>query len=485
MVRGRAFRCKSSVLRTCGLSTTIPNAAKLQLNNFSVVLLSKLMKPTINIIWFRRDLRLSDNAALFHALQSNHPVVPIFIFDKNILDKLADKADRRVAFIHAALSEMQQQLVAMNSTLEVYYGYPLEVYKQLLEKYTIANVFTNHDYELYALNRDAEIKNLLNENGSNFSTYKDQVIFEKDEVNKDDGKPYTIFTPYSRKWKARLQEKDIAAYDTEKYFANFYQQAIQEIPSLESMGFAPSPSEKGGMRSFPTKELNEAIISKYTEQRNFPAVRGTTQLGVHFRFGTISIRAAARKAMALNETYLNELIWRDFYHAIIYHYPHVQQGKSFKKEYDLIEWRNNENEFQKWCDGQTGYPIVDAGMRELNTTGFMHNRVRMIVASFLTKHLLIDWRWGEAYFAQKLLDFDFAANNGGWQWAAGSGCDAAPYFRVFNPTLQTEKFDKALKYIKHWVPELDGFNYVAPIVQHEVARKRVLEVYAKALKGGV
>ena len=437
------------------------------------------MKPTINIIWFRRDLRLTDNAALYHALQSNHLVVPIFIFDKNIFDKLEDKNDKRVAFIYDALSQMQQQLVAMNSTMEVYYGYPLQVFKQLLQKYTIANVFTNHDYELYAVQRDADIKNLLNENSINFSTYKDQVIFEKDEVLKDDGNPYTIFTPYSRKWKANLQQKDITAYDTEKYFSNFYHQAPKEIPALESMGF------KATNKPFPAKELNEAIITKYTEQRNFPAIQGTTQLSVHFRFGTISIRAASRKAISLNETFLNELIWRDFYHAIIYHFPQVQQGKSFKKEYDLIQWRNNEKEFEQWCNGQTGYPIVDAGMRQLNATGFMHNRVRMIVASFLTKHLLIDWRWGEAYFAQKLLDFDFAANNGGWQWAAGSGCDAAPYFRVFNPTLQTEKFDKALQYIKHWVPEFDSFNYVAPIVQHEVARKRVLEVYAKALKGGV
>lgn len=441
------------------------------------------MKPTINIIWFRRDLRLADNAALYHALKSSKPVIPIFIFDKNILDKLEDKADKRVEFIHAALSEMHEQLIAMESSLEVYYGYPIEVYKQLLEKYQIENVYTNHDYELYALQRDEEIKNLLQVNGAVFHTYKDQVIFEKAEVTKDDGLPYTVFTPYSRKWKATLKDFHVKAYPTEKYFNNFYKQAAQNIPSLESMGFTPSPLEKAGMRLFPTKELNEAIISKYSIQRDFPAVRGTTQLGVHFRFGTISIRAAARKAMELNETYLNELIWRDFYHMIIHHFPHVQKGLSFKKEYDLIEWRNNEAEFEKWCVGKTGYPIVDAGMRELNATGFMHNRVRMIAASFLIKHLLIDWRWGEAYFAKILLDFDFAANNGGWQWAASSGCDAAPYFRVFNPTLQTEKFDKQLQYVRKWVPEFEGFNYVKPIVKHEDARKRVLEVYAKALKG--
>jgi deoxyribodipyrimidine photo-lyase len=440
------------------------------------------MKPTINIIWFRRDLRLNDNAALYHALKSNHPVVPIFIFDKNILDKLEDKADRRVEFIHAALSEMQEQLINMNSSLEVYYGTPSEVYKQLIEKYTIENVFTNEDYELYALERDEAIKNLLASNGATFRTYKDQVIFEKSEVTKDDGLPYTVFTPYSRKWKAALKPFHLKAYPTEKYFTNFYKQTVQQIPSLESMGFKPSLLEKVGMRLFPAKDLDEAIISKYSTQRDFPAIRGTTQLGVHFRFGTISIREAARKAMQLNETYLNELIWRDFYHMIIHHFPHVQKGLAFRKEYDLIEWRNNEEEFKKWSEGKTGYPIVDAGMRELNATGFMHNRVRMITASFLIKHLLIDWRWGEAYFAQKLLDFDFAANNGGWQWAASSGCDAAPYFRVFNPTLQTEKFDKQLQYIRKWVPEFEGFDYVKPIVKHEDARKRVLEVYAKALK---
>ncbi len=440
------------------------------------------MKPTINIIWFRRDLRLNDHAALYHALKSNNPVVPVFIFDKHILDKLEDKTDRRVEFIRAAILEMQEQLITMNSSLEVYHGYPVEVYKQLLKKYRIENVYTNHDYELYALERDEAVSNLLKANGAAFHTYKDQVIFEKNEVTKDDGLPYTVFTPYSRKWKAALKPFHVKAYPTDKYFSNFYKQSAQNIPSLESMGFTPSPLQKAGMRLFPAKELNEAIITKYSTQRDFPAIRGTTQLGVHFRFGTISIREAARKALALNETYLNELIWRDFYHMIIHHFPHVQKGLAFRKEYDLIEWRNNEEEFQKWCEGNTGYPIVDAGMRELNATGFMHNRVRMITASFLIKHLLIDWRWGEAYFAKKLLDFDFAANNGGWQWAASSGCDAAPYFRVFNPTLQTEKFDKQLQYIRKWVPEFEGFNYTKPIVKHEDARKRVLEVYAKALK---
>jgi deoxyribodipyrimidine photo-lyase len=435
------------------------------------------MKPTVNIMWFRRDLRLADNAALYHALRSSNPVLPIFIFDKHILDKLEYKEDRRVAFIHAALSEMQGQLAALGSSLHVLYDFPVEAWKKLLNQYTVAQVFTNHDYELYATQRDEAIKTLLQEHGASFHTYKDQVIFEKDEVVKDDGKPYTVFTPYSKKWKVKLSDYFLQAYPTKKYFTNFFKQSAIDLPSLESMGF------KAVDKPFPPKKVEPTLIAHYNQTRDYPAIHGTSQLGVHFRFGTISIRAAASRALQLNETYLNELIWRDFYHMIIHHFAHVQQGLAFKKEYDQVVWRNNEQEFEAWCNGKTGYPIVDAGMRELNATGYMHNRVRMITASFLIKHLLIDWRWGEAYFAKKLLDFDFAANNGGWQWAASSGCDAAPYFRVFNPTLQTEKFDKDLKYIRKWVPEFDTFNYVKPIVKHEDARKRVLEVYAKALKG--
>jgi len=435
------------------------------------------MKPSVSIIWFRRDLRLRDNAALYHALQNDVPVLPIFIFDTTILDQLQDRADKRVAFIHAAIAEMQNELVAMGSTLQVFHGKPLDVFTSLIQSYTIKTVFTNHDYEPYAQERDSAIANLLDEAGVDFKTYKDQVIFEKDEVTKDDGKPYTVFTPYSRKWKAKLTADYLKAYPTEKYFANFYQQAPIAIPSLASMNF------KEVDKQFPSKQLNEEIVRKYSQNRDFPALEnGTSKMGVHLRFGTVSIRSLATIAAGLNETYLNELIWRDFYQMILWHFPKVGKGHAFKAEYEKIKWRNNEEEFQKWCEGKTGYPIVDAGMRELNETGFMHNRVRMIVASFLTKHLLIDWRWGEAYFANKLLDFDLSANNGGWQWAASSGCDAAPYFRVFNPYLQTEKFDKDLKYIKKWVPEFQEFSYPAPIVVHEVARKRVLETYAAALK---
>lgn len=430
----------------------------------------------VNIFWFRRDLRLTDNAGLYYALKSTKPVIPIFIFDKNILDKLEQKADRRVEFIHATLEEMQATLATRGSSLEVYYGTPADVFKQLTNKYKIDTVFANHDYEPYALEREIAIAKLLKEQGIAFQTYKDQVILEKAEVVKDDGKPYTVFTPYSRKWKSVLNDFHLKPYLTKKYFNHFYKQPAQSILSLSSLGFTQSGKQ------FPSKLLQEELVKKYAEQRNFPAIAGTSKLGVHLRFGTISIRELAARSRQLSETYLNELIWRDFYHMILWHFPKVGRGKAFKPEYDTINWRKDNGEFECWCKGQTGYPIVDAGMRELNATGFMHNRVRMIVASFLSKHLLLDWRLGEAYFAEKLLDFDLAANNGGWQWAAGSGCDAAPYFRIFNPRLQTEKFDKELKYIRHWVPELDSFDYPNPIVDHDFARKRCLEVYVQALK---
>ncbi|MFN8290067.1 MAG: deoxyribodipyrimidine photo-lyase [Chitinophagaceae bacterium] len=433
------------------------------------------MKPPVNIFWFRRDLRLDDNAGLYHALKDKNPVVPVFVFDRNILDELEDKKDRRVEFIHLALQEMQQQLEMTGSTLDVRYGTPAEVYKQLLDEYRVEKVFTNHDYEPYARQRDNLVADLLAERNISFYTFKDQVIFEKDEVVKDDGKPYTVFTPYSRKWKATLNDFYLKPYPSRKYSKHFFKQPARQLISLEEMGFTPA-----GL-SFPGKEWKGQVIRNYKEQRDIPSVQGTSRLSVHLRFGTISIRQLAGEAGALNETFLNELIWRDFYQMILWHFPRVV-GQAFKPEYDKIRWRNNESEFEAWCNGQTGYPIVDAGMRELNATGFMHNRVRMIVASFLTKHLLIDWRRGEAYFAKKLLDFDLSANNGGWQWAAGSGCDAAPYFRVFNPYLQTQKFDPELKYIRQWVPEFEELTYPRPVVAHEAARKRCLEAYAVALK---
>jgi len=431
---------------------------------------------TVNIFWFRRDLRLIDNAGLYHALKSDNPVVPIFIFDKNILDKLDDKADKRVAFIFAAVQEMQIKLVALGSSLEVFYSTPEEAFKKLLEKYTIKKVVANNDYEPYALDRELTVVKLLKAKDTSLVTYKDQVIFEKSEVVKDDGKPYTVYTPYSRKWKSLLTDYQLKEYPTKKYFKNFYQQSQQKIPTLSSMGFMEVDTP------FPSKELKIEVIKKYGEQRNFPSVAGTSKLGIHLRFGTISIRKLVIEAKQLSDVYLNELIWRDFYQMILWQFPHIGHGKAFKPAYDTINWQKDNGEFDSWCNGKTGYPIVDAGMRELNKTGFMHNRVRMITASFLSKHLLLDWRLGEAYFAKKLLDYDLASNNGGWQWAAGSGCDAAPYFRIFNPKLQTEKFDKDLSYIRKWVPELDTPNYPKPIVVHEFARKRCLEEYGKTLK---
>lgn len=432
------------------------------------------MKPVVNIFWFRRDLRLHDNAGLFQALKSGRPVLPVFIFDRNILEDLTDKRDRRVEFIHRALTEMQSRLVAGGSSLDVRYGHPADVFEELLEEYNVEQVFTNNDYEPYARQRDEAIALLLKSRGADFYSGKDQVIFEKNEALKDDGKPYTVFTPYSRKWKSLLREFYLQSYPVEKYSENFFKQPEKKIPSPEQLGFEPTG------QGFPGKTWDPGLIQRYSEQRDYPGTTGTSRLSVHLRFGTISIRELAREAGALNETFLNELIWRDFYQMICWHFPRIT-SHAFKPEYDAIRWRNNEKEFDAWCRGQTGYPIVDAGMRELNSTGYMHNRVRMIVASFLTKHLLIDWRWGEAYFARKLLDYDLAANNGGWQWAAGCGCDAAPYFRIFNPYLQTQKFDPTLTYIRKWVPEWREPGYPPPIVAHETARKRCLEVYGAAL----
>lgn len=433
------------------------------------------MKPVVNIFWFRRDLRLNDNAGLYHALKDKNPVLPLFIFDKNILDALEDRGDGRVEFIHTQLQSLHKQLSCIGSTLDVRYGFPAGIYRQLLQEYSIGKVFANHDYEPYAKLRDGEIKTLLDSHGVSFHTYKDQVILEKDEVLKADGKPYTVFTPYSAKWKTMVNDFYLKPYPNKKYFDKFYKQDALIIPSLSDMNFKSS-----GIH-FPSSDWDVSLIKVYDQQRDFPSVNGTSKLSVHLRFGTISIRKLVREAEALNGAYLNELIWREFYQMILWHFPHVPDH-SFRREYDKIPWRNNEKEFGAWCNGLTGYPIVDAGMRELNTTGYMHNRVRMIVASFLTKHLLIDWRWGEAYFAKKLLDFDLAANNGGWQWAAGCGCDAAPYFRIFNPYLQTKKFDPDLKYIRKWVPEFEEMTYPQPIIEHEFARKRCLEAYSKALK---
>lgn len=427
----------------------------------------------VNIFWFRRDLRLDDNQGLFHALNSGLTVIPIFIFDSNILNELEDKNDRRVSFIHVALENMQNELVSKGCSLDVRYGNPVEVFKQLTDEYKIHTVFTNHDYEPYAKERDEKIRIQLVKKSITFKTFKDQVIFEKDEVVKDTGAPYSVFTPYSKKWLSLLTEDHLTSFKSSSLHKNFFKQNPKSVLSLEEIGFAKT-------NDIPSAELpEESLIKNYHDTRNQPSVE-TSRMGVHLRFGTISIRKLVKKALELNSTYLNELIWREFFMQMLWHQPGMIYA-SCKKEYENIQWRNDQNDFERWSNGETGYPIVDAGMRELNATGFMHNRVRMITAGFLVKHLLIDWRWGEAYFAKKLLDYELASNVGNWQWVAGCGCDAAPYFRIFNPTIQTKKFDPQLLYVRKWVKELDSFSYPKPIVDHEFARKRCLQVFKHAL----
>ena len=427
------------------------------------------------IHWFRRDLRLEDNAALYYALKSGIPVQPIFIFDTEILNKLEDKSDARVTFIHQELSRLKQELYDLGSDLLVYYGNPLELWPSILEELQPSAVYTNRDYEPYANKRDKEVSSILLNRTIPFHTYKDHVIFEMDEVVKDDGSPYVVFTPYSRKWKATLTPYQLKPYPTEKYFNAFHKRTPTPLISLAEMGF-----QKRSI-AFPPKSTTLSVIKNYEAHRDFPAIAGTSRLSLHLRFGTVSIRDKAAKGQKTSEKWLNELIWRDFYAHILHHFPHTAQG-SFKPQYDQIKWSTNEEHFKAWCEGKTGYGLVDAGMRELNTTGFMHNRVRMVVASFLTKHLLLDWRWGEAYFAEKLLDFDLASNNGGWQWAAGSGVDAAPYFRIFNPYTQIERFDSKHAYIKKWIPEWNTTAYPKEIVDHKTARELCLATYKLGLE---
>ncbi|WP_405570251.1 cryptochrome/photolyase family protein [Winogradskyella sp. Asnod2-B02-A] len=433
------------------------------------------MNSTINIFWFRRDLRLDDNVGFYEALRSEKSVLPIFIFDSEILEQLP-KDDARVTFIHQTLQNMRQTLQDQHgSSIALYHGNPQDIFKNLLQDYKINTVFTNHDYEPYAKTRDEEIKALLNKNDVEFKTFKDQVIFEKDEVVKNDGKPYMVYTPYMRKWKEKFKTIDLEIYYTNTFLTNLVEHSRLPNLSLSDIGF------KKSIQEIPSFDVTPTLIQQYEDTRNFPAKDATSKLGPHLRFGTASIRKMIKKAIAEdNEIFWQELIWREFFMQILWHFPHTPDH-AFKPKYDRIEWRNNEAEFKKWCEGQTGYPLVDAGMRQLNETGFMHNRVRMLVGSFLCKHLLIDWRWGEAYFAEKLHDYEMASNVGNWQWVAGSGVDASPYFRIFNPTTQIQKFDKNLEYIKKWVPDFQELSYPQPIVEHKMARERCLETYKSAL----
>ncbi|MGC1471281.1 MAG: deoxyribodipyrimidine photo-lyase [Psychroserpens sp.] len=433
------------------------------------------MTQPLSIFWFKRDLRLDDNVGFFEALKGDHPVLPIFIFDSEILDKLPED-DARITFIYDTLQDMRSTLQdERDSSIAMYHGTPLEVFKNLADTYDIHSVYTNHDYEPYAKERDAEIQSFLEDNAIKFKTFKDQVIFEKDDVVKKDGDPYLVYTPYMKVWKENFKNHDLKIYYTNEYLDNVVKNSRLPNLRLSDIGFKSSNQKIAEYTVTPT------LIQEYEDTRNYPAQDSTSRLGPHLRFGTVSVRKMVKKAIAeKNEIFWQELIWREFFMQILYHFPKTP-NKAFKAKYDRIQWRNNEAEFKKWCDGQTGYPLVDAGMRQLNQTGFMHNRVRMLVGSFLCKHLLIDWRWGEAYFAEKLHDYEMSSNVGNWQWVAGSGVDASPYFRIFNPTTQIDKFDKNRKFIKKYVPEFDTDDYVEKMVDHKEARERCLKVYKEAV----
>ena len=426
------------------------------------------------MFWFRRDLRLDDNVGLYHAIKNETKLLPIFIFDSDILDRLP-KDDPRVCFLHQQIEKLNQQLAESNKKIHVYHGKPIDIFRKISSAKAVHAVYTNRDYEPYATQRDTEIEALLSENDISLSTYKDHVIFERDEVVKSDGTPYRVYTPYSRVWLDKFDRQEHLKSHRIDDFEKLTNLVDHNNPTLNEIGFTTSQIRA------PQYDTSDEIIDHYEARRNTPAVSGTSKVGVHLRFGTLSIRKAVAKALeSTNQTFLKELIWREFFMQILWHFPHTE-NKSFKPQYDRINWRNNPEEFKRWCDGETGYPFVDAGMRELNETGFMHNRVRMLVGSFLSKHLLIDWRLGEAYFAKKLLDYEMASNVGNWQWVAGCGVDAAPYFRIFNPTEQIKKFDKDHAYIKKWVPDYQTSSYPKQIVDHKMARERCLETYKSAL----
>ncbi len=435
------------------------------------------MSEKVNIFWFRRDLRLDDNIGLNEALNNKFEVIPLFIFDENITDEL-DKNDPRVNFIYKQLEYINSTLsTKFNSKLLVLKGNPFEVIQKLITDYNIGEVFSNHDYEPYAIARDKKINEFLLSKNILFSSFKDQVIFEKDEITKDDKTPYVVYTPYMKKWKTKLDGTNLSGFKSKDLTHNFYSKNDSyNWCTLNSLGFEKSSME------IPNYKLDEDLVEKYENERNFPSLNSTSKIGPHLRFGTVSIRQVLLFVLKCkNEVFLQELIWREFFMQILWFFPNTQT-RCFKEKYENVQWLYDEESFNKWCEGKTGYPIVDAGMRELNATGFMHNRVRMITAGFLCKHLLIDWRWGEAYFAKKLFDYELSSNIGNWQWAAGTGVDSAPYFRIFNPTTQAIKFDKELKYINKWVTDLNELDYPKPIVDHKFARQRCLETYKKGLE---
>jgi len=436
--------------------------------------MTKKDKTVVNIFWMRRDLRLEDNTALFHALKTRENVLPLFIFNPDILERLEVRPDFRVNFIYNTLVGIKETLEKIGSSIYIAHGKPQDIFKKMAEEFHICSVYTNRDYEPYSVFRDTHVERFLKINKIEYHCYKDHVLFEKDELVKEDGKPYTVFTPYKNKFLEKFNKEMVRPLNTTQYFHNFIRIKPLPMMSIEMLGFEPFNV------AFPSKSLSQTLLEGYAVNRDFPARNGTSKLSVHLRFGTISIRKVTALALLHSEAFLSELIWRNFYSQILWYFPHVAT-RAFKPIYDNIHWENNLDHFNAWCQGKTGYPMVDAGMRELNQTGFMHNRLRMVTASFLCKHLLIDWRWGEAYFAGKLNDYELASNNGGWQWAAGSGCDAAPYFRIFNPELQAKKFDPDAEYIRKWVPEYGTLAYPQPIIEHRFARERALKRYAQGM----
>ena len=471
------------------------------------------MNNNINnsLVWLRRDLRLYDHNALFSALKNSKAVYCCFIFDINILENLTIKNDRRIDFIWHALKEIKTELNNLGSDLIVEVGDPIILIPSLIQKYKCSALFLNKDYEKYAIDRDKKISDTLQLNNIETHRYKDQVIFEEKEILTQNNSPYTVFTPYKNNHLKRIFNEGISQFDCDSYKVNLAKFKNRPLQSLKEIGFEKSNissikvplGTKGG---FTLIEDFKARIKNYNHSRNFPGVKGVSYLSVHNRFGTVSIRHLARIAIENNSegssTWLNELIWRDFYFQILSNFPHIEEGKAFKLKYNNLKFENNEKLFTAWKNGQTGFPIIDAGMRQLNLTGFMHNRLRMIIACFLVKDLLIDWRWGEKYFSDHLIDYDLSANNGGWQWAASTGCDAQPYFRIFNPLLQSERFDPDGNFIKKYVPELKllnkkeihqpsvffnkspnnfpiklGLDYPFPIVNHAEQKSKIMALF--------
>ncbi|MFZ5630073.1 MAG: cryptochrome/photolyase family protein [Spirochaetota bacterium] len=430
----------------------------------------------VAIHWFRRDLRLDDNTALAAAAKSGLEVLPIFIFDTNILSRLRLKDDRRVAFIHETLMNLRKVLQQQGGELLVLCGKPEEIFPVLFERFSVAAVYCNEDYEPYARERDAKIARLCSERGIVFTATKDHVVFAPHEVLKDDGTPYHVFTPYSRRWLAAFEQNPPAGQNGAPLCRWLRANDIDPMPRLEDLGFSPVASLA------PPAALDSAIIENYAATRDIPGIRGTSRLGIHLRFGTISVRRLALVARELNAKFLAELIWREFYQMILWYYPDTV-SKAFRSQYAALRFPGTEEDFRRWRNAETGYDLVDAGIRELVETGFMHNRVRMVVASFLTKHLLCDWRWGEHFFAQYLLDYELASNVGGWQWSAGIGVDAAPYFRIFNPSEQQKKYDPEGVYVQKWLgadSNFFGTPRPQPIVDHRFARERCLKFFSSA-----